>query len=93
MNMMNIAEFSPPQRLISDPNYETDLQAVLDPVLTELLDLTKEAGWDRRKAAYAIMVLAAQKVLQEDPNLDHSGTWKTEPLGRGEHSADAAGTP
>jgi hypothetical protein len=35
------------------------------PVLTELLDLTQEAVWDRRKAAYTLMVLAAQQFLQE----------------------------
>ncbi len=30
MNMLNIAEFSPPQRQASDLCYETDLKAVLD---------------------------------------------------------------
>lgn len=61
MNMMNIAEFSPPQRLVSDVNYEADLKAALDPIVTQLLDRAKAAGWDRRKAAYTLMVLAAQK--------------------------------
>jgi hypothetical protein len=73
MNMLNIAEFSPLQRQASDLCYETDLKAVLDPILTDLLDQTKAAGWDRRKAAYAIMVLAAQKFLQQDVKMDDSG--------------------
>jgi hypothetical protein len=62
MNMTNIERFPPPQRPPSDLNYDADLKAVLDPVLSELLDRAESAGWDRRKAACCVMFLAARNV-------------------------------
>jgi hypothetical protein len=59
---MNIDRFPPPQRSPSDLNHEADLKALLDPVLSELLDRAESAGWDRRKAAYSLMFLAARNV-------------------------------
>jgi len=62
MNMMNLNVIPPPSRAANDLNYEADLKVALDPVLDDLLDRTEAAGWDRRKAAYTIMFLAARKL-------------------------------
>jgi hypothetical protein len=62
MNMMQVNRIAPPQRMATDLNYEADLKAALEPILVELLDITAAAGWDRRKAASAIMFLAAQNL-------------------------------
>jgi hypothetical protein len=62
MNMMNINVIQTPSHAANDPNYETDLKAVLDPVLENLLDRTEAAGWERPKAAYTVMFLAARQL-------------------------------
>lgn len=60
MNMMNFNVIMPPAYAANDPNYEADLKAALDPVLENLFDRTDAAGWNRRKAAYTVMFLAAR---------------------------------
>ncbi|UVK57522.1 hypothetical protein DBIPINDM_008108 (plasmid) [Mesorhizobium sp. AR02] len=62
MNMMNFNVLPPPSRAATDLNYEADLKVALDAVLADLLDRTEAAGWDRRKAAYTIMFLAARNL-------------------------------
>lgn len=62
MNMMNFNVILPPSNAANDPNYETELKAALDPVLENLFDRTEAAGWDRRKAAYTVMFLAARQL-------------------------------
>lgn len=60
--MMNINKVAPPQHASTDLNYESELKGVLEPVLTEVLDTAESAGWDRRKAAYTVMFLAARQL-------------------------------
>ncbi|RWA69272.1 hypothetical protein [Mesorhizobium sp.] len=62
MNMLNLNAIPSPSRAATDLSYEADLKVALDPVLDDLLDRTEAAGWDRRKAAYTIMFLAARKL-------------------------------
>jgi hypothetical protein len=62
VNMTNVNKIAAPQRTATDLNYETDLKTALEPVLTEVLDLAESAGWDRRKAAYTVMFLAARQL-------------------------------
>lgn len=66
MNVMNFAAVSPPRYSAKDYHYEDDLRAVLRPLLTGLLDRAEAAGWDRRRAAYAAMILAADEVGRKD---------------------------
>lgn len=67
MNVMKINKIAAPQRTATDLNYETDLKTALEPVLTEVLDLAESAGWDRRKAAYTVMFLAARQLSDGKP--------------------------
>jgi hypothetical protein len=62
MNVMNLNVIPPPSRAATDLNYEADLKVALDPILVELLDRAEAAGWDRRKAAYTVMFLAARNL-------------------------------
>ncbi|RWC97968.1 MAG: hypothetical protein EOS32_01850 [Mesorhizobium sp.] len=62
MNVTNFNVIPPPSHAATDLNYEAELKVALDPVLDDLLDRTAAAGWDRRKAAYTIMFLAARKL-------------------------------
>ena len=59
---MNLNVIPPPSRAATDLNYEADLRVALDPVLDDLLDRVEAAGWDRRKAAYTVMFLAARNL-------------------------------
>lgn len=68
MDTININKIAPPQRAATEMNYEADLKAVLEPVLTEVLDMTESAGWDRRKAAYTVMFLAARQLSDGKAN-------------------------
>ena len=68
MNVMNLNVIPPPSRAATDLNYEADLKVALDPILDDLLDRTEAAGWDRRKAAYTIMFLAARKLTDTKPS-------------------------
>ena len=59
INVMNLNVIPPPSRAATDLNY---LKVALDPILVELLDRAEAAGWDRRKAAYRVMFLAARNL-------------------------------
>lgn len=67
MNVMNLNVIPPPSRAATDLNYEAELKVALDVVLEDLLDRTEAAGWDRRKAAYTLMFLAARKLSDNKP--------------------------
>ncbi|RJT27889.1 hypothetical protein D3227_35315 [Mesorhizobium waimense] len=68
MNVMNLDVIPPPSHAATDLNYEADLKTALDPILSELLDGAERAGWDRRKAAYAMKFLAARNLTDgKDP--------------------------
>ena len=45
---------------VTDMAYEVQLRAALGPVLDRVLDMAESCGWDRRKAAYTMMFLAAR---------------------------------
>jgi uncharacterized Ntn-hydrolase superfamily protein len=63
MNMMSsIAKIASPPRSKTDFAYETECKEVLSPQLLGLLEAAEAAGWDRRKAAYTIMFLAAKQL-------------------------------
>ena len=65
MNVMNLNVIPPPSRAA------TDLKVALDPILVELLDRAEAAGWDRRKAAYRVMFLAARNLTDgKGPRLE-----------------------
>lgn len=55
-------ELSSPTGLPTDIQYEADCRAVLRPVLSEMLDLAESVGWSRRRAAYALMMLATDEL-------------------------------
>ena len=63
MNMMSsIAKIAPPTHSSTDFAYETECKEVLAPQLLGLIEAAEAAGWDRRKAAYTLMFLAAQQL-------------------------------
>jgi hypothetical protein len=66
MNVINFAAVAPPKYSAKDFHYEDDLRAVLGPLLTGLLDRAEAGGWDRQRAAYAAMILAADEVRGKD---------------------------
>jgi hypothetical protein len=66
MNMMNITRIARPKHRPTDLHYEADCKAALEPMLRSLLDMAEAAGWDRRKAAYMLMFLAAMHVTGDE---------------------------
>jgi hypothetical protein len=46
----------------TDFDYEAECKAALGPVIERMLDAAESAGWDRRKAAYTLMLLSAQRL-------------------------------
>lgn len=55
-------ELSAPTCSPTDIRYEADCRAALRPALSEMLDLAESAGWSRRRAAYALMMLATDEL-------------------------------
>jgi hypothetical protein len=63
MDMLDsFGKIAAPTRPKNDFNYETDCRAALAPLVDGLLDMAESAGWDRRKAAYTLMFLSAQRL-------------------------------
>jgi len=58
----SVDEIAAPTLSPTDFDYETECRTVLSPLIDGLLDTVEQAGWDRRKAAYTIMFLSAQKL-------------------------------
>lgn len=58
-----LTELSPPTCPPLEPGYEAGCRAALNPILGEILDLAESAGWDRRRVAYAMMMLAAEELI------------------------------
>ena len=67
MNMMNSTGIPRPKHQPTDLHYEADCKAALDPMFRGMLDMTEAAGWDRRRAAYTLTILAAKHVTDEPP--------------------------
>jgi hypothetical protein len=61
------AKINPPEHPISHLNYQRSCQLALEPSLTKLLDLAKDAGWDLHQATYAVMILAATNLRNQAP--------------------------
>lgn len=66
MNMMNIGTVPPPKYDVRDFAYEADCKSALGPLLAGLLDRAEAAGWDRRRAASALMFLAARSITDKE---------------------------
>jgi len=63
MNMMSsVTKIAPPTHSRTDFAYEAECKEVLAPQLLGLLEAAEAAGWDRRKAAYTLMFLAARQL-------------------------------
>ncbi|RUU27350.1 MULTISPECIES: hypothetical protein [unclassified Mesorhizobium] len=63
MDMMNsFGKIAAPTLPRTDFNYETECKKALAPLVDGLLDAVESAGWDRRKAAYTLMFLSAQRL-------------------------------
>ena len=58
----SFGEIASPTLSKTDFDYETECKAALAPLVDGLLDAAESAGWDRRKAAYTMMFLSAQKL-------------------------------
>jgi len=70
MNMMSsVARIAPPTHSRTDFAYETECKEVLASQLAALLQEAEAAGWDRRKAAYTIMYLAARQLSDKKEEL------------------------
>ena len=69
-------ELSSPTCSPTDIQYEADCRAALRPVLSEMLELAESAGWSRRRAAYAPMMLATDELKsgRESQVLDSDDT-------------------
>jgi hypothetical protein len=74
MNMLNINgnnrfdKIAQPKLPTTDLNDETELKGALEPLFAEVLDELESAGWERRKAAYVVMVLAAEQLSHKGRN-------------------------
>ncbi|MER8829939.1 hypothetical protein [Mesorhizobium sp. M0988] len=63
MDMMNsFGKIAAPTLPRTDFNYEAECKTALAPIVDGLLDAVESAGWDRRKAAYTLMFLSAQRL-------------------------------
>ncbi|WP_348629866.1 hypothetical protein [Mesorhizobium sp. M7D.F.Ca.US.004.03.1.1] len=60
--MSSIAQIASPTHSTTDFAYETECKEVLAPQLLGLLEAAEAAGWNRRKAAYTLMFLAAKQL-------------------------------
>ena len=58
--MEGLENIPAPSVPVTDMAYEVQLRAALGPVLDRVLDMAESCGWDRRKAAYTMMFLAAR---------------------------------
>jgi hypothetical protein len=67
-HMMSIETVPPPRYDVRDFNYEADCKSAVGPLLASLLDRAEAAGWDRRRAASALMFLAARTVTDKESN-------------------------
>jgi hypothetical protein len=65
-------ELSSPNSSPTDIHYEADCRAALRPLLSEMLDLAEVAGWSRRRAAYAIMMLATDELRSDRESQAHA---------------------
>ena len=59
------AKINPPDHPVTHLNYQRDCQLALEPSLTKLLDMAKQAGWDLHQATYAVMILAAANLKNQ----------------------------
>lgn len=66
------AKINPPENSLTDLNYQRDCQLALEPSLTKLLDLARDAGWDLHQATYAVMILAAANLKNQDSTQEAS---------------------
>lgn len=61
--MTHIGTVPPPTHRANEfVAYEAECKAALAPLLTGLLDMAEQAGWNRRTAASTLMYLAAQSL-------------------------------
>ena len=58
--MEGLERIPAPSVPVTDIGYEAQLRSALDPVLHKVLDMAESCWWDRRKAAYSMMFLAAR---------------------------------
>jgi hypothetical protein len=59
------AKINRPENSVTHLNYQRDCQLALEPSLTKLLDMAKDAGWDLHQATYAVMILAAANLRNQ----------------------------
>jgi hypothetical protein len=62
MSLVDIAGVPSPRSKPADLGYEAECRDTLRPGFAVLLDMAEAAGWDRKRAAYAIMILAAHEL-------------------------------
>ena len=53
---------APPSYEVRSIHYDSECQGALAQVLDKLLDAAAEAGWDRGRAASAVMYLSAKRL-------------------------------
>lgn len=71
MNVMtNLRSIPGPAGDQLDFSYDADCKNALEPHLSELLGAAESAGWERRRAAAALMFLAAQQLTVTRSPLD-----------------------
>ncbi|WP_157018689.1 hypothetical protein [Mesorhizobium xinjiangense] len=70
--MKKAAKINPPEQEPTDADYQAHCQFALEPSVTRLLKMAEDAGWEPRQAAYAIMVLAATSVRQDETRQDET---------------------
>lgn len=56
-----------PQHPLNSVAYDADCQEALAPSIDRLLDEAEAAGWDRVKAASALMYLSAKRLKPSSP--------------------------
>lgn len=62
MDLADIAGVPSPGSKPADLGYEAECRNALRPGFAFLLDMAEAAGWDRKRAAYATMILAAHEL-------------------------------
>lgn len=60
--MTNETPITPPVREVTATRYDAECQDALAPHVDELVNRAEQAGWNRTRAASALMYLAAKRL-------------------------------
>jgi hypothetical protein len=87
MKMMGIGKIPRPKHDVRNLNYEADCKSALGPLVADLLDRAEAAGWDRRKAATALVMFLAAGISPKGSPTPTAELDRADTLARSERRA------